>query len=95
MWGVFQEGWRKGYGADADHLKTANEIDACSGAGYTMYTIDPGQYVDDRAINSGTPLLEEMVSALPWDLLESKPQDLVSRLAGVVDLGEFTLTVSK
>ncbi|MCB0196014.1 MAG: hypothetical protein KDJ65_28950, partial [Anaerolineae bacterium] len=22
MWGVFQEGWRDGFGADADHLKT-------------------------------------------------------------------------
>ncbi|MCB0176561.1 MAG: hypothetical protein KDJ97_39040, partial [Anaerolineae bacterium] len=22
MWGVFQEGWRGGFGADADHLKT-------------------------------------------------------------------------
>jgi hypothetical protein len=25
--GVFQEGWREGFGADADHLKTTADID--------------------------------------------------------------------
>ncbi|MHB8818028.1 MAG: tagaturonate epimerase family protein, partial [Bellilinea sp.] len=29
MWGVFQEGWRSGFGADADHLKTIQDIDSC------------------------------------------------------------------
>jgi hypothetical protein len=27
MWGVFQEGWDAGYGADADHLKTIEDVD--------------------------------------------------------------------
>ena len=47
MWGVFAEGWRSGFGADADHLKTPEDIDRCLAAGYTFYTFDPGQYVDD------------------------------------------------
>ena len=29
MWGVFAEGWRAGFGADADHLKTTQDIDRC------------------------------------------------------------------
>ena len=33
MWGVFQEGWQDGYGADADHLKTVDDIDRCAAAG--------------------------------------------------------------
>src|SRR5262249_17009664 len=41
MWGVFQEGWRDGFGADADHLKNAADIDSCVAAGFTFYTIDP------------------------------------------------------
>ena len=49
MWGVFQEGWREGYGADADHLKTLADVDLCTAAGYTFYTIDPGDYVDNAA----------------------------------------------
>jgi hypothetical protein len=49
MWGVFQENWHDGYGADADHLKTSEDIDVCLAAGYTFFTIDPGAYVDNRA----------------------------------------------
>ena len=47
MWGVFQEGWRAGFGADADHLKTSADFDVCAAAGYTFYTVDPGEYVDN------------------------------------------------
>ena len=54
MWGVFQEGWRCGYGADADHLKTIEDVDSCVRAGYTFYTVDPGEYVDDRANTAST-----------------------------------------
>ena len=42
MWGVFQEGWREPWGADADHLKTTDDVDLCVAAGYTFYTVDPG-----------------------------------------------------
>ena len=48
-WGVFQEGWRAGVGADADHLKTTADIDLCVAAGYTFFTIDPGAHVDPAA----------------------------------------------
>jgi len=44
-WGVLETGWREGYGSDADHLKTTADIDACLEAGFTMFTIDPGEYV--------------------------------------------------
>jgi hypothetical protein len=45
-WGVFEEGWQGGMGADADHLKTIDDIDACLAAGFTFFTFDPGSYVD-------------------------------------------------
>ena len=48
-WGTFQEGWRAGIGADADHLKSIEDIDVCLAAGFTFFTIDPGSYVDNRA----------------------------------------------
>ena len=32
-WGIFQEGWRHGMGADADHLKTTADIDSLRGCG--------------------------------------------------------------
>jgi len=49
MWGVFQENWQDGFGADADHLKSQTDIDACLEAGFTFFTIDPGEFVNDRA----------------------------------------------
>ena len=96
MWGVLQEGWRNGYGADADHLKSTADIDVCVAAGYTFYTIDPGEYVDDTANTAPIALLEEKVDALPWNILDGDRADLEARLAGKdIDLGDFTFTMSR
>ncbi|MBE0695314.1 MAG: hypothetical protein IH586_00150, partial [Anaerolineaceae bacterium] len=44
-WGVLQTGWRKPWGADADHLKTTADLDSFFDAGFTFFTIDPGEHV--------------------------------------------------
>ena len=49
MWGIFQEGWQDVWGADADHLKHPEQIEPFIRAGYTFFTIDPGDFVDDAA----------------------------------------------
>ncbi|HOG46397.1 MAG TPA: tagaturonate epimerase family protein [Anaerolineae bacterium] len=97
MWGVFQEGWREGYGADADHLKTVDDVDACVRAGYTFYTIDPGDHVDNDAETADAANLAGRVEALPWPVLESSPADLRRTYAGrPADLGEgLKLTLSE
>jgi hypothetical protein len=96
LWGVLQEGWRDGFGADADHLKTTTDIDICVAAGYTFYTIDPGEYVDNSANKAALGELQQKVEALPWNVLDSSPSDLQSRLADKpVDLGDFSLTISQ
>ncbi|MBM3189355.1 MAG: hypothetical protein FJZ90_11615 [Chloroflexi bacterium] len=69
-WGVLQEGWRAGYGADADHLKTEADIDLCAAAGFRTYTLDPGDYVDNAADVEGVALLRTKYQALPWNSLE-------------------------
>ncbi|HSH82432.1 MAG TPA: tagaturonate epimerase family protein [Herpetosiphonaceae bacterium] len=79
MWGVFAEGWRDGFGADADHLKTPVDIDTCVAAGYTFFTIDPGEYVDDRAETATSTDLHTLFEALPWSELEDAPADLLRR----------------
>lgn len=66
-WGVFQEGWRDGFGADADHLKTEADVDACAQAGFVTYTLDPREYVDNEADSDGLDLLLSKAEALPWD----------------------------
>jgi hypothetical protein len=79
MWGVFQEGWREGAGADADHLKTTADIDACVACGYSFYTVDPGDHVDSGADTASAAYLRAAVEALPWTQLEDDPRALMSR----------------
>lgn len=96
MWGALQEGWRDGFGADADHLKTTLDIDSCAAAGYTFYTIDPGEYVDNSANTAARTVLEEKAANLPWRVLNSDPMDTLQRLADrTIDLGDFSLTVGQ
>jgi hypothetical protein len=78
-WGVFAEGWREGFGADADHLKTAEDVDACVAAGYSFFTFDPREYVDDRAEAAGAQALRTALEDLPWQDLEDFPSDLKRR----------------
>jgi hypothetical protein len=80
-WGVFAEGWRDGFGADADHLKTSADVDACVAAGYTFFTFDPGDHVDDAAEGADATGLRAMLDRLPWDLLEDTEKDLFGRYA--------------
>ncbi len=44
-WGVFQSGWQGPWGADADHLKRAEDLPPFLASGYTFFTIDPGEHV--------------------------------------------------
>jgi hypothetical protein len=44
-WGVFQTGWQQPWGADADHIKQPADLPAFLAAGYSFYTVDPGEYV--------------------------------------------------
>ena len=81
-WAVFQEGYTDGFGADADHLKTPEAVDACVAAGYTMYTIDPSDHVDNRADALSGDALTEQFRALPWDTLDTTPADCLDRYVG-------------
>lgn len=79
MWGVFAEGWRAGFGADADHVKTPEDIDRCLAAGYTFYTFDPGEYVESAADSATPQTPRDRLDELPWEQLEDSPAALAAR----------------
>jgi len=81
-WGMFQEGWRDGAGADADHLKTTDDIDLCMAAGFTFFTIDPSAYVDPAADTDDEPVLRAKYAALPWPALATTARDLRNAYVG-------------
>src|SRR5690606_33477002 len=47
--GAFAAGWEASVGADADHLKTEQNVLDTVAAGFTFFTIDPSEHVDDEA----------------------------------------------
>ena len=41
-------------GADTDHLKTIEDIPPLVEAGYTFFTVDPGEHVDNSPLTAVT-----------------------------------------
>ena len=70
MEGLRLTGWGGQTGADADHLKTPHDIDVTMGAGFTFFTIDPSEHVDQQADNYDEPTLREKFDSIrnetPW-----------------------------
>lgn len=70
MWAVFEAGWQEPWGADADHVKEIHDLPPFIDAGYSFYTIDPNEYVDNSAYTDSINMLKVKVNDLPWDTLK-------------------------
>ncbi len=79
IWAVFQEGYKDGFGADGDHLKTPEDIDRYAKAGFTMFTLDIGLYVVNEASRLPMPEIRSRVSKLPWDILKDTLDGTLAR----------------
>ena len=89
VWAVFQEGYKDGFGADADHLKTPEDIDLMMANGFTMFTFDPGEYVINEADSLPVKDLVERSNLLPWNELQDSFEKMLSRYADKkFDLGD-------
>ena len=68
--GMRNAGWIGHTGADADHLKTEEDVDVTAAVGFTFFTIDPSGFVDAHADDYDEPTLRahfEMVAhEVPW-----------------------------
>ncbi len=95
-WGLFQEGWCEPWGSDADHLKTPQDIDSFAAAGFTLYTVDPGDHVDGEAHTASPAEVDAKMQALPWDTLEDTLGDMERRyLNHSFDLGDRAMTLDR
>ena len=62
--------WDAPWGADADHLKAVDDIPAFVDAGYTFFTVDPGEHVDNSADTDSLDVLKrKAASFINWDHL--------------------------
>ena len=62
--GMHQAGWTERTGADADHLKTEEEVDRTFAAGFTFFTIDPSDNVDEHADSYDEQALREKFASV-------------------------------
>jgi len=81
-WGVLQEGFRSGFGSDADHLQKPEDIDSTAAAGFTMFTIDPGAFVENSADRLDGAGLTRKLPAIDFETLAASQADLFSRYVG-------------
>ncbi|MCL4551554.1 MAG: tagaturonate epimerase family protein [Bacteroidetes bacterium] len=82
VWSVLQEGYKEGFGSDADHLKTTDDIDLLMKAGFTMYTFDPSEYVNNKADSADENELNKIISTINWDGLKTKFENLLADYNG-------------
>jgi len=62
--------WDAPWGADADHLKIVEDIHPFVEAGYTFFTVDPGEHVDNGADSDPLDVLKRKAAAfINWDQL--------------------------
>ena len=62
--GMKQAGWTGQTGADADHLKTTEDVDITAAAGFTFFTIDPSDNVDEHADGYDETTLRDKFAAV-------------------------------
>lgn len=62
--GIQEEGWTGAWGADADHLKTREDVENLANAGFTFFTIDPSAFVQNQADTLAGGELQDAVDAV-------------------------------
>lgn len=56
--------WHQPHAADADHLKTPPDVEATGNAGFTFFTLDPSDHVDQQADNYDQATVEAKLAPL-------------------------------
>jgi len=69
IWGSFEAGYEGPFGADADHVKRIEDLKEAVDCGYTMFTVDPSDFVRDDI-----PRLSEKEKNRLYDLLPEKKE---------------------
>jgi hypothetical protein len=73
--GIVSTGYTGLWGADADHLKTREDVEALAAGGFTFFTIDPSAFVQNRAdYLQGNALAEAAAEVVATGAFESLAQ---------------------
>ncbi|MBQ7064687.1 MAG: hypothetical protein IJM90_07345 [Firmicutes bacterium] len=90
--GVFQEGYKDGYGADGDHLKTKPEITYALESGCTMITLDCSEHIDIKAAALSPEAAEAAYAEVPEEVRKHYEETYLNKelpCIGKLDLPEL------
>lgn len=92
--GAMAEGWRSGFGADADHLKTVADLDAALAAGFTTVTADPIELVPDLPADAPANAIAAAYRQVPWAAIEDDEKTFAARYPAVLETDESAIRLS-
>jgi len=92
-WGVFQEGYRGGFGADGDHLKFPEQFAQAIDAGVTMITADVSDHLKLEVVDYDRETLARNYRELPAEVRSKYESSYLGKEFKVkgVDGGEYTV----
>jgi tagaturonate epimerase len=91
-WAVFQEGYRDGFGADGDHLKTYEEVKMALDKGYTMITLDCTEQIDNEAAAFSEERVEEEYKKIDWHETERFEREYIKKVFSLDGESSITFT---
>lgn len=95
-WSVFKTGYKKGFGADGDHLKSESEIEAALEHGVSMITLDCSLVLGNRSKEAGGDwknlkkeyLEQSLPDGLGLSYTEESLKEVAAVYGGAVELAE-------
>jgi hypothetical protein len=65
IWGIFESGYTGPFGADADHVKEIADLSNAIENGFTMFTIDPSDYILNGVSKLSRNRISEVYNSIP------------------------------
>ena len=65
IWGCFEEGYEGLFGADADHVKKIKELKEAADCGFTMFTLDPSDFISKDIEELNEQELNQLYNKIP------------------------------
>ncbi|MEA3453480.1 MAG: tagaturonate epimerase family protein [Candidatus Caldatribacteriota bacterium] len=65
IWGCFEAGYEGPFGADADHVKDIKELKEAADCGFTMFTLDPSDFISKDIEELNEQELNQLYNKIP------------------------------
>jgi hypothetical protein len=91
VWAVFQEGYKKGYGADGDHLKTYDEVKMALDCGFTMITLDCSEHIRNEIMTLNDSEIDSRYNLLNKNITGQFEEEYVDKTINLANLKKIVL----